>query len=924
MSPELPPDLADLACARLLADDAVEQERALVDLCRQHPNHAAALRQLYRELRGADRLLQDNLSGVTADEPATIGNYRVVRRLGDGAFGVVYLCAQTVPIERQVAVKVLRPGAGNRQTLARFEAERQVLARMNHPAIAQVFDAGALPDGRPYFVMEYVDGLPITSFCEKHRLPLRERLGLFLTLCDGVQHAHQKAIIHRDLKPSNVLVGAQTAPEQAQPKIIDFGLAKVLSAAPAGAQLTEVGGVLGTPGFMSPEQAEGRHDDVDTRSDVFALGVLLYVLLTDQMPWPRGATATAATPARPSARVAARVEAGDARHRPSSHLRGDLDWIVLRALEREPQRRYQSVLELAEDLRRHLRHEPVLAGPPSTVYRLRKLVRRYRGQVVAAGVVLVALLCGLIGILNYARAARVNLQRFEILALGSRLAQARESLGRLYPPWPERLADFDAWLDKYGRPLAASLPYLQSALVELRTQSLPYTEAERELDRQRHPALAEVEKRRATIAYLDTLLAHPSMQGEERERLRAMLSQNREQALSELADLEPRCSERCTWRFASDSQQFLHDTEVRLQAELTSFCVGDACELQVVAAQRQEIVDELAQQAARAELWQRTADAIEADPRYCGLHLRPQFGLVPVGRDPDSGLQEFYHLRSGPAGGVVPVRRPDGQLDLTERSGIVFVLLPGGRALLGAQSQDPAAPGYDESAGVAEAPVHDVVLSPFFLGKHEVTQSQWWYLTDSLPSHFHKKTATRPGHELTGRHPVESVTWDECVRGLTRQGLGLPTEAQWEYACRAGTTTIWPTGDTAATLRPFAHVAGLDGDDRRESTHAAVGTLRPNAFGLYDMVGNVAEWCQDTFSSLAYVLTPRPGDGLRPVPTMQMRVVRGGTFQDDPRQGASAARHPLAVSTRALYLGLRAARPVQMPVQMPVQTSPPR
>jgi serine/threonine protein kinase len=201
------------------------------------------------------------------DDPRAIGNYQVVRRLGEGAFGVVY--AQTVPIQRHVAVKVLLPGAGSRQMLARFAAEQQVLARMNHPAIANVFDAGALPDGRPYFVMEYVDGAPITAFCDQRRLSVAERLALFLALCDGVQHAHQKGIIHRDLKPSNVLVcELQGRP---QVKIIDFGLAKALhDPARAGSQLTEVGRVLGTPGYMSPEQGEGKHEDVDTRADVFS------------------------------------------------------------------------------------------------------------------------------------------------------------------------------------------------------------------------------------------------------------------------------------------------------------------------------------------------------------------------------------------------------------------------------------------------------------------------------------------------------------------------------------------------------------------------------------------------------------------------------------------------------------------------------
>ncbi len=922
----VPPDIADVACGRLLAVGPDQQEAVLAELCRLHPDHEKGLRHLHAELRGTDRLLQDNL--VTAppdDDPKSIGAFNVLRRLGDGAFGVVYLCAQTAPIERHVAVKVLRPGAGSRQTLLRFEAERQVLARMNHPAIANVFDAGALPDGRPYFVMEYVDGAPITTFCDQRRLPVAERLALFLALCDGVQHAHQKGVIHRDLKPSNVLVCDQQG--RVQPKIIDFGLAKVMrDPRTTNAELTEAGRVLGTPGFMSPEQGDGKHDDVDTRSDVFSLGVILYVLLTSEMPWRRGESTADTAPLRPSARLAGDnrqstsigAPRADEPHRVRSQVRGDLDWIAMRALERERDRRYQSVQELAEDLRRHQRHEPVLAGPPSTMYRLRKMARRYRMQCVAAAAVLVSLLLGLLGTWRYANRAYDNLQRFEILAIGSRLALARASASNLYPPWPERLTDFDRWLREHGDPLRAELPRLRTALAELRAQALPYTDADRDLDRQRHPVTAEIEKRRATIVYTEALLDHPSVQSDDREQVRQTLSGHRDKMRAELVALEPQQQERRTWRFVNGSQQFLHDTMVGLADDLTQFCAAESCVTEVIAAQRDEIVTEMANAEQRRELWQRTLEAIASDPRFAGLRLQPQVGLVPLGPDPESGLQEFYHLRSGPVGGAVPARGADGRLDLDLKAGIVFVLIPGGRSLHGAQSNDPTAPGYDPDAK-ADSPVHALALAPFFLGKHEVTQSQWWYLTDTLPSHFHKSTVTRPGHEITLRHPVENVTWQDGQRGLRKQGLELPTEAQWEYACRAGSTTIWPTGDTPDTLAQFAHVGNVDdrdgGADANQAAndrfHAEVGSLLANAFGLHDMVGNVAEWCRDHFSSLAYLLTPRPGDGLRPVPEVQMRVVRGGTFEDRAYEGASAARHPMSHSTRARYLGVRAARRVQ-------------
>jgi serine/threonine protein kinase len=448
-----------------LAIEARARPAAVDALCRAYPEHTTGLRQLASDLSGADRALQDGLRArsVTTD-PSEIGDYRVVRRLGDGAFGVVYLCAQIAPIERQVAVKVLRPGAGNRQTLLRFEAERQVLARMNHAAIAQVFDAGAMADGRPYFVMEYVDGAPITAHCDQHRSTIPERLRLFVALCDGVQHAHQKGILHRDLKPSNVLVSEASG--AAQPKVIDFGLAKLLHIAqPIGTQLTEAGGVLGTPGFMSPEQSEGRHDDVDTRSDVFALGVLLFLLLTGEMP---GATASRSTDiAGPS-------------------LRGDLNWICRKAMEWDRDRRYATVNDLAADLRRHLHHEPVHAGPPSASYRVRKFVRRNRLQVAAGLAVAAALLGGLAMSLWYWRQAHTALHSESTARL---VAQANfERALRAVDQFLLRVAD--SALEEVPQMEATRKALLDDALVF-------YQELLRE---QENDALARFDRARAKLA----------------------------------------------------------------------------------------------------------------------------------------------------------------------------------------------------------------------------------------------------------------------------------------------------------------------------------------------------------------------------------------------------------------------------------------
>ncbi len=303
-----------------------------------------------------------------------VGPYLLLRRLGEGGMGEVWLAEQTEPIRRMVAVKLIKAGMDTRRVVARFEAERQALALMEHPAIARVLDGGSTPEGRPYFVMEVVEGEPLLQYCDGHRLGTRQRLELFVEICEGVQHAHQKAIIHRDLKPGNVLV--VTVDGRPRPRIIDFGIAKAI-----GRRLgengpeTEFGAPLGTPGYMSPEQADPAGVDVDTRADLYSLGVVLYELLTGTLP--------SATPNVPSARLRS----------PSlpRAVRGDLDAIVMKAIERDRDHRYPSVADLAADVGRALRNEPVQARRAGALYRARKYVRRHRAGVAVGAALALAL-----------------------------------------------------------------------------------------------------------------------------------------------------------------------------------------------------------------------------------------------------------------------------------------------------------------------------------------------------------------------------------------------------------------------------------------------------------------------------------------------------------------------------------------------------
>ena len=341
---------------------------------------------------------------------AAIGPYRLLQKLGEGGMGEVWLAEQSQPVRRQVAIKVIKAGMDTAEVVARFEAERQALAMMDHPTIAKVFDGGATPAGRPYFAMEYVRGEAITVYCDRQRLSTADRLELFVALCEGVQHAHQKGVIHRDLKPSNVLVALQG--DRPVPRIIDFGVAKAIAQPLTDRSLfTHLGMLVGTPEYMSPEQAEMTPLDVDTRSDVYSLGVLLYELLVGSMPFDRQLfrqagfddmrrTIREKNAPRPSTRVTQLgLVAHDIAHnrgteprKLAKQLRGDLDWIVLKALEKDRTRRYQTANALGLDIQHHLNYEPVSAGPPTAVYRMGKFTRRHRvGVSVAASLIVLVL-----------------------------------------------------------------------------------------------------------------------------------------------------------------------------------------------------------------------------------------------------------------------------------------------------------------------------------------------------------------------------------------------------------------------------------------------------------------------------------------------------------------------------------------------------
>ncbi|HWB03677.1 MAG TPA: serine/threonine-protein kinase [Verrucomicrobiales bacterium] len=402
-----------------------ERDAFLIDACGDDD----ALLQKMRELlaAGAVAAEQQFLStGLSSDEPgrtvtggpareaerpgAVIGRYKLLQSIGEGGFGSVWMAEQSEPIKRRVALKIIRPGMDTREVIARFEAERQALAMMDHPNIAKVFDAGATEGGRPFFVMELVKGMPVTAFCDEAKLSTRERLELFADVCSAINHAHQKGIIHRDIKPSNVLVTLHA--DKAVAKVIDFGIARATQQTLTDKTLfTRHGEFIGTPAYMSPEQMAFSGIDVDTRSDIYSLGVLLYELLTGKPPFDAKTLVSAGyeemrriiredDPPRPSTRISTatgveRISLAAARQTDPAKLcrtvRGDLDWIVMKALEKDRTRRYETASAFAADIQRFLHDEAVLASPPSAGYRFRKFARRHKTALGVATVIAVVL-----------------------------------------------------------------------------------------------------------------------------------------------------------------------------------------------------------------------------------------------------------------------------------------------------------------------------------------------------------------------------------------------------------------------------------------------------------------------------------------------------------------------------------------------------
>ena len=943
----------------------------------------------------------------TFDElsPQSIGPYAIVEELGRGGQGLVYL-AEDTRLGRRVALKVLTSwGAATEQVVERFRREAAIASRLEHPGICTVYETGTA-QGVPYMAMRLVEGESLSrriaaasadpdtataSFVEldtdvvdteadapssdtSARTTQAEilRIATLMEAAARALHAaHEAGVIHRDIKPGNIMV----TPD-GDPVLLDFGLARETDGDDV--SLTRTGDLFGTPAYMAPEQLLAKRIRVDRRADVWALGVTLFECLCLKRPFD--------APTREGLYQQILYKDPPDLRTLNKSIPKDLAVIVQTATDKDRDRRYQTALDLAEDLRRFRTFEPIQAKPVGQLTKLVRWTQRNPAVATLTAALFLAMATGLIWIWSQkselaasntalqaktqeaeasarialqktqeaeanAAAARGSLSDWERLADKQRLADlVREADEELWPAAPGKAAAMEAWLKK-ARVLGERLPDHRRVLEALQRKALERTEEERQADRTSHAdeqtelaavegegkkldaatkelrqQLVDTNEQLAALENQQELSARDELRveslEEKKERLGATLArytERRSELEEQRATLMATLEERVSWRFSDPRDQIRHDGLLGLVQGLEVLTGPEkpgSVTLESMAS-RLEFARTVEKRSVHDHqgAWDAATDRIAKSALYGGLSLRPQTGLIPLGPDPDSRLEEFAHLQTG----TPPVRDEEsGKLVLTEDSGLVFVLIPGGTFTMGAQKEDPGKGNYDPQATPIEGPPHAVSLAPFLVSKYEMTQGQWTGFTAVNPS-----THPPGSWKVSLLNPVEQVSWPDCDRTLRRLGLLLPTEAQWEYACRAGSTTPWWTGEDRESLRgavnladqaakragaPWNAIKDWPDLDDGYAVHAPVGSYRANRFGLHNVHGNVFEWCLDGYLGYGEG-EPRAGDGLRGlVEGARERVLRGGCFNLDARHARSAIRRASGPGLADYYLGLRPAR----------------
>lgn len=875
-----------------------DQDRGAVASCdeyeRRFPGHENAIRAAWEQItRHPDDVGEESIEG-----------FELLRELGSGGQGLVYL-ARDKALDRLVALKILgsahvgaKPQPWTERMRKRFEREAVLASRLQHPGICPVYSMGTHRD-RPYLVMPFLTGRTLQEALRDGPLPVERATLIVEDAARALHAAHEAGIVHRDVKSSNLFLT-----DDGRVVLLDFGIARDVD---DDEQLTMTGDVLGTLPFLSPEQVLGK--TVDRRSDVYSLAVVLYEALTARLPFD-------APTQRGLMNAIVHEDAVDPR-RLNRSVPNDLGIVLDMGLEKDVTRRYQSAAEFADELERVRTKQPIRARPAGYVRKIVRFAQRQPKLAASLFGVFAALSLGLVVSLvlldrvkGEEAKTRLALDEIDLLTDRTRLEELESEIAEFEPPVPTAVPRMQDWLRRADA-LVDRLALHERVLKELRARADEETNERREAYESRHALADERERLRRSREYLVAEVARLEAETENASAsagLQARL-EHRVRELGILDQIQPKIDRAIEsgrdWSFARARDRWRHKLQAELVEELTRFrdrTAGGLGRARVRAlydfareVERRSFIDA---RDAWDECLATLADRDRA-PRYGGLRLSKQLGLVPLGRDPDSGLWEFAHLQSG----EVPERdEATGRLRFEEASSLVFVLIPGGTATLGATRPgaerlegDPHVDPYARQ----ESPVHRVRLDPFFLSKFEVTQAQWVRMMQTNPSssRIGGKTSLQP--PVTGLHPVEGLSWEVARSFCDRYGFELPQSAQWEYAARAGTTTVFSTGDSPKSLEGHANIADRTWGKitgRRDrvygvfddgwATHAPVGSFAPNGFGLHDMHGNVMECCFD--KEHRYSFHVLPGDGLRPIGGDNGRVLRGGSYRQPWRRARSA------------------------------------
>ncbi|MFN0205210.1 MAG: SUMF1/EgtB/PvdO family nonheme iron enzyme [Planctomycetota bacterium] len=797
------------------------------------------------------------------------------------------------------------------QRVARFLEEAQVTGQLDHPGIVPVHELGVSPDGRVYFTMRLIHGRDFQTILElvkegKDGWNLTRALNTIQRACEAMAFAHTKGVIHRDLKPANIMVG-----HFGETYVMDWGLAKVIGKAepnftkskrvtssmdesgvktarrdaatkePGSAYLTLDGEVLGTPCYMSPEQAHGKVQEMGPTADVYSMGAIVYHLLSGQMPYVEPGT-------NPSPyAVLDKVKKGPPRplHELNQKLSAEIIAICEKAMSRDPAKRYIDMRAMAEDLRAYLEGRVVKAYATGALVEFKKWVLRNKATAAAILATILVAIGGLSLMLMQQKKHAKDLE-------GKNIAIKEES---------DKVSRANDKLEQANKDITAA-----KNEAELNAKIARENEREAISNLSDYQRMSDVKRLNDLHeAAEQALAAYPPP----RVKMQQWLIDARELATklpphkAKLESLQKAIADKKDLASADEINELRWQYSVigELVTGLSNIITEKGVTARILGALK---LWDLTLSADSG--WPETIVAIantKETPAYGGLRIDPQYGLKPLGRDPKSGLFEFLQVETGAA----PARDADGKFIITEATGVILVLVPGGTFDMGCVRPNPQnpknSPNADDFAEVDEGPVHSVTLKPFFIAKYEITQQQWKRLTGEEPSWIYKDVKNPTVL------PVSGINWEMCMAALPKVGLTLPTESQWEYAIRAGTTSVWFTGNTEKTLEGFGNLRG-DKDGYMDSA-APVGTFKPNRFGLYDLAGNVWEWCFDEYKSYNASIAQSGNEAADTNDAKRRKVMRGGGYLAPATEARSGHRSFSHATYRMFDTGVRAARKVE-------------